>query len=255
MLIQHPFRFSQHLVLCLCILIFSVSSHARQAQQQAAQAWAYAEPSDEEKQGWRPREHFFDAEKWLKTQFYDTKKSARTSAKSTDQRLPVAQLDTRQIPYRFEILNHQQYLKTPSADAAKCPVRCILLNGHIFSDQLTILNSSWLKEVGRFIYADHSVHIIDMRNHQSQYYGGIGFLSIQNNQINFNYFDGFRKAVGNTMYRIHDQGLEVKMDDGTYQSVIRFDQKGFHQTELTPYPLTMQSCTEKKGKWVCEMAR
>ena len=94
-----------------------------------------------------------------------------------------------------------------------------------------------------------------MRNHKSQYYGGIGFLNIQNNQINFYYFDGFRKAVGNTMYRIKDNGLDIKMDDGTYQSIIRFDQQEFHLTELTNYPLVTEKCVEKAGEWVCEMAR
>lgn len=244
------YQLNRCFLLMLCALTIPFSTFAKQTPQEEARAWV--EPSDEEKQGWRSQEHFFDAQKWLKPEFYNLK----SSAKATRSRLPPAQLDTRQIPYRFEILNHQQYAKTPSADTKKCPVRCILLNGHIFSDQLTILNSSWLKEVGRFVYADTTVHIIDMRNHKSQYYGGIGFLTIQNNQINFQYFDGFRKAVGNTMYRIQNQGLDIKMDDGTYQSMIRLDQKGFHLTELTTYPLAMETCTEKKdGKWECEMSR
>ena len=248
--ISHQFyTFICCLGLGYCTALIATSSYAKSIV--VEQARAYVEPSEEEKQGWRPREHFFDTQKWLKTQFYNSK----SLDQSMQNRLPTPQLDTHQISYRFEILDHQQYLKTPSADKNKCLVRCILLNGHIFSDQLTILNSSWLKEVGRFVYADSSIHIIDMRNHKSQYYGGIGFLSIQNNQINFNYFDGFRKAVGNTMYRIQDQGLDIKMDDGTYQSIIRFDQQGFHLTELTNYPLVTETCVEKAGQWLCEMAR
>jgi len=228
-----------------------ILSYAKSITRVVEQAKASAEPSEEEKQGWRPREYFFDAQKWMKPEFYNQKKSG----KGASVLFPATQLDTRQIPYRFEILNHQQYLKTSSADSKKCLVQCVLLNGHIFSDQLMILNSSWLKEVGRFVYADSTVHIIDMRNHKSQYYGGIGFLSIQNDQINFNYFDGFRKSVGNTTYRIKDQGLDIKMDDGTYQSIIRFDQLGFHLNELTNYPLTTETCIEKAGKWVCEIVR
>ena len=244
-------RFIGYFILCFCTAMLPILSYANKHKEPLVEATATVEPSEEEKQGWRPREYFFDAQKWLKPEFYN----AKSSAKEASTRLPVAQLDTRQIPYRFEILNHQQYLKTPSADQNKCLVRCILLNGHIFSDQLTILNSSWLKEVGRFVYADSTVHIIDMRNHKSQYYGAIGFLSIHNDQINFDYFDGFRTAFGNTFYRIKDQGLDIKMDDGKYQSIIRFDQQGFHLTELTTYPLTTETCVEKAGKWVCEMAR
>jgi hypothetical protein len=248
--VSHQFyRFVSCFVICLCSMAVSMLSAAKPIDRFVEEARAYAEPSEEQKQGWRPREHFFDTQNWLKSTFYNTKNS------HINTRLPSAQLDTRQITYRFEILNHQQYLKTPSADAKKCPVQCILLNGHIFSEQLSILKSSWLKEAGRFVYDNTSVHIIDMRNHKSQYYGGIGFLSIQNNQINFYYFDGFRKAVGNTMYRIKDSGLDIKMDDGTYQSIIRFDQQEFHLTELTNYPLEMETCVEKAGQWVCEMAR
>lgn len=226
-------------------------SYAKPVDRLVEQARAYVEPSEEQKQGWRPREYFFDKQKWLRIEFYDHEHAE----KQNSNRLPSAQLDTQQIPYRFEILNQQQYLKTSSTDTHKCPIQCILLNGHVFSDQLTILNSSWLKEVGRFIYEDSSIHIVDMRNHKSQYYGGIGFLSIRDNQINFNYFDGFRTAVGNTLYRIKDQGLDIKMDDGTYKSIIRFDQQGFHLTELTNYPLVTETCIEKDSQWICEMAR
>ncbi len=55
---------------------------------------------------------------------------------------------------------------------------------------------------------------------------------------------------------IQEHSLDIKKDDGTYQSMIRLDQKGFHLIGLTTYPLAMEICTEKKdGKWECEMSR
>lgn len=221
------------------------------ADQYAGSAEAKALPADTHTSSWQNHSYFFDASNQLKKQFY-----ADSTTNVDPLQLPTPKIDTQKLAYQFQILKQSGYKQAfPEASSSDCTIQCILLNGHILEKNLTILKTSHLREVGHFIYQDKSIHIIDYRHHRDAYHGGIGILSIKANQVQFEAFSGFRKAKGQTLYRIKNKGLEIKMEDGTYQSIIRFDQKGYNLTELTPYKLVMEICSEnEKGVEICEMS-
>lgn len=221
------------------------------ADQYAGSAEAKALPADNHTSSWQNHSYFFDTSNQLKQQFYAT---PNTNADALQ--LPTPKIDTQKLAYHFQVLNQSGYKQAfPEASSSECAIQCILLNGHVLEKDLTILKTSHLREVGHFIYQDKSIHIIDYRHHRNAYHGGIGILSIKANQVRFEAFAGFRKAKGQTLYRIQNNGLEIKMDDGTYKAIIRFDQKGYNLTELTPYKWVTEMCSEnEKGEEVCEMS-